>query len=217
MEVTVRAKLTLLLLLTSAATLPAQGRGGRGQQPVTGDSVIRRGRMTGDSVVVANPTRAELEQQVRQRIAQVTKQQLGLTNAQMTKLQESNRKYDEKRRIIVDQERDIRMSLRDEMLRPDSARQEQVGALLDRVIKTQRQRVDIQEQEQKELAGFLTPLQRAKYFALEQQVRQRVNQMRQAQQGRGGRMGRMGMGQGMPPGQGGRGRGRGVQPPPPPQ
>jgi hypothetical protein len=38
------------------------------------------------------------------------------------------------------------------------------------------QRVDLQEQEQKELAGFLTPLQRAKYFALEQQVRQRVNQ-----------------------------------------
>lgn len=160
-------------------------------------------------------TRAELEQQVRQRIAQVTKQQLGLNNAQMAKLAESNRKYDEKRRLIVDQERDIRMSLRDEMLRPDSARQEQVAALLDRVIKTQRQRVDIQEQEQKELSAFLTPIQRAKYFALEQQIRQRVNQLRQAQQGRGGRMGRMGMGQPMRPG--GPGRGRGVQPPPPPQ
>jgi protein CpxP len=211
-----RVRLAALLIIASAATLSAQGGGrGRGLAPVTGDSVVIRRRqiINGDTVVMKGANRADLEQQVQQRIAQVTKQQLGLNDAQMTKLQETNRKYDEKRRLVVDQERDVRMSLRDEMLRPDSARQTQVAALLDRVIKTQRQRVDIQEQEQKELAGFLTPIQRAKYFALEQQVRQRVNQMRQAQlQGRGGRMGR-GQGQpGMP-----MGRGRGVQPPPPPQ
>jgi hypothetical protein len=196
------------MMLVCSAIAAAQGRGaGRPMQPA------QQPPAAGDS---ARPNRANLEQQVRERIAQVTKQRLGVTDAQMTKLQETNRKYDEKRRILVDQERDVRMSLRDEMLRPDSARQGQVAALLDRVIKTQRQRVDIQEAEQKELAGFLTPLQRAKYFALEQQVRQRVNQMRQAQQqGRGGRMGR-GMGQPMMQQQGG-GRGRGVQPPPPPQ
>lgn len=214
-----RVSLVAIMALASAATLSAQGGGGRAarrQQVVTGDSVVMKRRMMGDSVIVGRPNRAELEQQVQQRIAQVTKQQLGLNDAQMAKLRETNRKYDEKRRLVVDQERDVRMSLRDEMLRPDSARQTQVAALLDRVIKTQHQRVDIQEQEQKELSAFLTPIQRAKYFALEQQVRQRVNQMRQAQmQGGGGRMGR-GRGQ---PGQPGMpmGRGRGVQPPPPPQ
>jgi len=200
-----RVRLAALLILASAATLSAQGRGGRGMPqgpPPAGDST--------------RPNRANLEQQVRERIAQVTKERLGATDQQMAKLQETNKKFDEKRRVVVDQERDVRMSLRDEMLRPDSARQGQVAALLDRVIKTQRQRVDLQEQEQKELAGFLTPLQRAKYFALEQQVRQRVNQMRQMQ-GRGGRM-RRGQGQAMPMMQPGRGRGgRGVQPPPPPQ
>jgi hypothetical protein len=177
--------------------------------------------MAGDSMRPMN--RANLEQQVRERIAKVTKEQLGLTDQQMAKLQATNKKFDDQRRIIVDQERDIRMSLRDEMLRPDSARQGQVAALLDRVIKTQRQRVDLAEQEQKELAGFLTPLQRAKYFGLEQQIRQRVNQLRQAQgrQGRGGRMGRGGqqmpmMQPGMPMTQPGQGRGRGVQPPPNP-
>jgi len=183
-------KLVAALMLASSATLSAQ-------------------RGAGDSTAQPRPNRANLEQQVQERMAQVTKERLGATDAQMAKLQETNKKFDEKRRLIVDQERDIRMSLRDEMLRPDSARQGQVAALLDRVIKAQRQRVDIQEQEQKELSGFLTPLQRAKYFALEQQIRQRVNQMRQAQQARGGRMGR---GQGLP----GRG-GRGVQPPPSPQ
>ena len=213
-----RARLAALLVIASAATLSAQGGGGRGRgQPrITGDSMVMRRRqvINGDTVVVNGPNRAALEQQVQQRIAQVTKQRLGLNDQQMAKLQETNRKFDEKRRLVVDQERDIRMSLRDEMLRPDSARQNQVAALLDRVTKTARQRVDLQEQEQKELSAYLTPLQRAKYFALEQQVRQRVNQMRQAQmQGRGGRMGR---GQPMPTMQPGQGRGRGVQPPPNP-
>ena len=88
----------------------------------------------------------------------------------------------------------------------DSTNQGRVAELLDRLIKIQHDRVDIQDHEQQELAGFLTPLQRAKYFALEQQIRQRVTQLRQMQQpGRAGRMGRR-----IPPG------GQGVQPPPPP-
>jgi protein CpxP len=207
-----RVRLAALLILAGAATLSAQGRGGRG---------VRQAPPVGDTVVANRADRANLEQQVRERIARVTKERLGATDQQMAKLQETNKKFDEKRRLVVDQERDVRMSLRDEVLRPDSARQAQVAALLDRIIKTQRQRVDLMEQEQKELAGFLTPLQRAKYFALEQQVRQRVNQMRQAQmqrqmQGRGGRMGR---GQAMPMmQQQGMGRGgRGAIPPQPPQ
>jgi periplasmic protein CpxP/Spy len=195
----VHARLTVLMMAACAATVSAQvqGQGARRQQRAAAADSLPR-------------TRADLEQLVRQRVAQVTKQRLGATDEQMVRLQATNRKFDEKRRILVDQERDVRMALRDEMLRPDSARQGRVAELLDRVIKTQRQRVDIQEQEQQELAGFLTPLQRAKYFALEQQIRQRVTQLRQAQQGRGGRPGRVGL-----PGAG-RG-GRGVQPPPPPQ
>jgi hypothetical protein len=185
------------MLLAGSATLFAQGRGLRPRQQPGRDS--------------AAPARATLEQQVRQRIAMVTRQRLGASDDQMAKLEATNRKYDEKRRLIVDQERDIRMSLRDEMLRPDPPRQEQVAALLDRVISAQRQRVEISEQEQKELAGFLTPMQRAKYFALEQQVRQRMQQMRNGLlPGRGGR------GRGQPPALQ-QGRARGVQPPPPAQ
>ena len=191
MEATVRASLLGILTIAGAATLAAQGQGARRQ--------LRAGR--GDSVP---PARANLEQLVRQRMAQVTKQRLDATDEQMVKLQATNQKFDEQRRILLQQERDVRMALRDEMLHPDPAGQGRVAELMDRLIKTQRQRVDIQEQEQKELANYLTPLQRAKYFALEQQIRQRVTQLRQAQQGRGGRLGRAGA----------PGAGRGVQPPP---
>ena len=198
MEATVYRNFTAVLMVACAATLSAQGQGA-GRQP----------RAAADSLP---PGRANLEQLVRQRMAQVIRQRLGATDDQMVKIQATNMKFDEKRRILVEQERDVRMALRDEMLRPDSVRQGRVAELLDRLSKTQHQRVDIQDQEQQELGNFLTPLQRAKYFALEQQIRQRVTQLRQAQQqGRGGRLGRGGL-----PPRAGRG-GRGVQPPAPPQ
>jgi hypothetical protein len=156
--------------------------------------------------------RANLEKQVRERLAQVTQQRLGATDQQMAKLQATNQKYDAMRQSIVAQERQLRVSLRKEMAHPDSSHQPQVASLLDQIGQTQRQRLDIQQQEQQEMAGFLTPLQRARYFTLEQQIRQRVNQMRQAQiQANGGAAGRAGRA-----GQA-RARGRGVQRPPPPQ
>ena len=180
-----RARLAYALLLVSSAALHAQA-----------DTTAR----------------ANLEQQVRDRIAQVTQQRLGATDQQMQKLQHTNKKYDEMRQGVVAQERELRVSLRKEIARPDPSHDQQVAGLLDRIAQTQRQRLDIQQQEQQELSGFLTPMQRAKYFALEQQVRQRVNQMRQAQaEARGGRIGRAG--QALPA----RGQGRGVQPRKPPQ
>lgn len=192
-----RRQLTVVMLLAlTAGTLQAQGgRGGGRVGPPPGPPP------GGDT---AAPNRAQLEQQVRQRLGQVMKNRLGLNDEQMNKLQETNRKFDERRRILVDQERDIRMSLRDEMLRPDSGRQPQVSALLERMVKAQRQRVDVLEQEQAELGKFLTPLQRAKYFAAEELVRQQMQNMRQQQMGRGAGRGGPGMGPGggMGPGPG---------------
>jgi hypothetical protein len=109
------------------------------------------------------------------------------------------------------------MSLRDEMIRPDSGRQSQVGTLLDRMTKVQRQHVDLQEQEQAELAKFLTPMQRARYFSLQDDFRRRTQAMRQQQMGgRAGRAGQPPMDDGqeppMQPGLQGRGRARGMQP-----
>ena len=108
------AKLGALLLLAGAATLSAQAPGARREARLATQA------QKADSV---RPNRANLEQQVRERMAQVTKQRLGVTNEQMVKLQTTNSKFDDMRRILVAQERDVRMSLRDEMLHPDSARQ----------------------------------------------------------------------------------------------
>ena len=185
-----RARTLVILLAAVAGLADAQNPA----RPLAADS--------------SSANRAALEAQVRQRIAELTKQRLNATDDQMAKLQETNRKFDDQRRALVDQERETRVALRQAMTRGDASAQSQIPALLDRVNALQRQRIDIQAAEQKELGSYLTPMQRAQYFALEQQVRQRVTQMRQAQiQNGGARLGRGG--QVRPLG----GRGRAGQPP----
>ena len=132
--------------------------------------------------------RAELEQRVRERMATMVKNRLGLTDDQVKKLGETNAKYEERRRLLQDQERDIRMGMRDELLLGEKANQNKVGDLLDRLLKVQRQRLDVVEQEQKELATFLTPVQRVKFHALQDQMRKWRDEARRGGGG-GGRGG----------------------------
>ena len=153
--------------------------------------------------------RAALEGMVRERIGQMVRRQLGLDDAQVQNLQATNARFADRRRTLMEQERDIRMSLRDEMSSGDSSRQKQVGDLMDRMVRAQRQRIDLLEEEQRELGSFLTPMQRATYFGMEEQLRNRLDQM-----GRGGPPGRAGLqgrggppSRGGPPGRGGRMRG----------
>ncbi|HET9683588.1 MAG TPA: hypothetical protein VFP15_05755, partial [Gemmatimonadaceae bacterium] len=66
------------------------------------------------------------------------------------------------------------------ILAGDRADQNRVAAALDQLLKLQRQRLDTQAEEQEELATFMSPLQRAKYAALQEQVRRRVEALRRA-------------------------------------
>jgi Spy/CpxP family protein refolding chaperone len=136
--------------------------------------------------------RALLQQRIGERLAQMVQQRLGLTDDQMKQLQATNRNYDERRRLLVQQERDIRMALRDEMFRGDSANQSRIGDMLDRAVKVQRQRLDLVESEQRDLSRFLTPLQRAKYFAIQDQMHRRMEQFREQRAPRGGALRREG-------------------------
>lgn len=130
--------------------------------------------------------RDSLEAQVRQRMAQMLRSQLGLTDEQMRRLAATNRRFERQRIALVTQEREVRMGLRDEIESGDTTRSAQVSGLLDRMIVLQRQRLELLEAEQKELATFLTPIQRARYFGMEEQIRRRLLELREQQMRRGG-------------------------------
>jgi periplasmic protein CpxP/Spy len=78
----------------------------------------------------------------------------------------------------VTEERAQRLALRTELLADAKADQNRVARALDRLHQLQRQRVDLQIEEQREFAAFMTPVQRAKYAALQEQVRRRVEALR---------------------------------------
>lgn len=130
------------------------------------------------------PQRRQLEQQLRLRLGQVVRRRLQLTDEQYAQLQAVNRKYEAPRRDLNQRERYLRLSLRAELQLGDKADQSKVAAYLDAMSDVQQSRLQLFRQEQKDLAGFLNPVQRAKYAALEEQLRKRVTQMRQRQQTR---------------------------------
>jgi Spy/CpxP family protein refolding chaperone len=133
--------------------------------------------------------RAVLERQFRERTAELVRRQLQLNDDQMARLKAANSQFEPQRVALMTQERQARQALRAEMLKKDAANQQRVGSLLDQLISLQRQRVDLLASEQRELGKFMTPVQRAKYFALQGQMRKKMQEVR----------GRPGAGQGQPP------------------
>ena len=140
--------------------------------------------------------RAQLEQQVRARVYRALKEQVGLTETQIARVEDVNRRIEVRRGTLEAQERQARVVLRDEMTLGDSSRNATIGQELERLFKAQRERVLLNEEEQKELAQFLTPLQRARYFSIEEVIRRRVRQMMQQSADSAGssRVGRPGQG-----------------------
>ena len=126
---------------------------------------------------VTKANRPALEQQFRERVAKLTQDRVGLTDAQMTQLGQSNARFAPQLAQVAAQERETRRQLRQEMTSEGQPNQQKVRDLLDAAIRLQKQRISIVEVEQKELARFMTPVQRARYIALQQQFRRRAQEL----------------------------------------
>jgi len=130
--------------------------------------------------------RAALEQEFRRRVGIALKRQLSLTDAQAARLRTSNDKFERQRIAIGQRERTARLAIRDESVRGDSADQMRVGAMLDTLVRVQRERVDVFAAEQRELSEFLSPVQRARYAEMQNQMRRRLDEIRGGGRGRAG-------------------------------
>lgn len=129
--------------------------------------------------------RDSLEARVRVRMGQMLKTQLGLSDEQVRRLQATNQRFAGPRRQLIGEERQVRGDLRRALERGGDTTV--VGGLLDRVLDLERRRLALAEEEQRELATFLTPVQRARLFGMEEQLRRRMMEMRQDRQDDGRR------------------------------
>ena len=127
--------------------------------------------------------REALEGQVRQRIAVMVKQRLQLSDAQAQQLQETEGRFELRRRDLMQREQGLRQDLRQQLTPGVAADQQRVASLLDQIMAVHRERVTSMEQEQRDLARFLTPIQRAKYLGLQTQLRSRIEGLGQGRMG----------------------------------
>ncbi len=133
----------------------------------------------------ADPSQRPLVQALQRRVAEVVQGTLGATDEQMRQLGEVNRKYQVERKALNQKDREARQTIRAEVLRDSEADQDRVSRMLDELVDVQRQRLDIFAREQRDLARFLTPVQRAKYATLQEGLRKKVEQLRQQRQENG--------------------------------
>ena len=126
-----------------------------------------------------NPRRQALQRQVRDAFAKVVRKQLNLNDEQMRSLQQVDARFEQQRRVVLREERQARLGLVAAMADSASPDQSRIAKQLDVLVQAQRKRADLLEAEQKELSAFLTPLQRAKYFAVKERLNRRLQQLMQ--------------------------------------
>lgn len=170
MSAPVHVRIVLFALLVIAPSLPGQR-----QSPAPGRAAEQR---TADSA-----SRMRLEGEIRRGFARAVRQRVGLSDEQMRQLGPMTQRYEQQRRRLQLEERETRLSLRSELRDYQAADSAKIGRLLQNLIDIQKRRVQLLESEQRDLAAIMSPLQRARYMALQEQVRRRMEQMRQRRLG----------------------------------
>ena len=131
-----------------------------------------------DSAAEASPRHRQLERRLHDRLASVVRDRLHLTQDQVDKLGATNQRYDPQRRALAQRERSLRFELRQQLRRGDGADQKRVAELIEQTMQAQQDRLDLYRKEQSDLSAFLTPVQRAQYMGLQEQMRERVDDLR---------------------------------------
>lgn len=131
-----------------------------------------------DTTAAAAQRRVELERRLAARIGEVVRERLGLSADQTRRLQEVDRRYQPERRRLMHREMQARRELRQQIAAGDNADQRAIAALLDQLNAMQRDRLELHSREQRELAAFLTPLQRAQLLGLQADLHRRMLIMR---------------------------------------
>lgn len=162
-----------VLMLAAAVPLSAQDPTGGGAEP----------QDTAES--------AQLRQQIEQRFHEIVRQRLALTNEQDAQLRATQEKYRTQRQPLFDQQRAIGDALAGQMRPGVAANGDSVRRLMDARRQNRERLLRIEDDEDREMSVYLTPVQRAQFQMLRSRFLERVNELRQQRQG-GGRPGVMG-------------------------
>ena len=134
----------------------------RAQQPETTDTA-EAGRL-----------RAQIEQRFSARV----KDELGLNDDQATRLRATQEKFGAQRRALAQEQGERRRALDGQMRPGMPANADSVNKLMAGLRSGREQMVKIDQDEDREMQGYLTPVQRAQFLQMRERLMQRVNEMR---------------------------------------
>lgn len=145
-----------------------------------------------------------LRQEIQQRYNARAHEVLGLSPAQAAKFDSTQERAWGQRRDLMLQRRRINLGLQGQMRPGVAAQADSVSRLLDARQRVNESLVRVDDQEDREMAGYLTPVQRAQYQTFRGRFRERMGEAIRHQQGAGGGLrGRPGPGRrgggGVPP------------------
>jgi hypothetical protein len=113
-----------------------------------------------------------------ERLARAIQTELRLSDAEAARLRGVSARYAERRQRLFLEERDARRTLREELRAGDAANAGRVDAALGALVEAQRRRATLLADEQRELAGFMSPVQRARFLALQERARRAAHRAR---------------------------------------
>lgn len=131
-----------------------------------------------------DPARAQmLRQQIEDRFAARVKEEVGLTDAQLSRLRATSSTYGGRRRDLAAQERLLRSSLADQMRPGVAANQDSVSKLTDALVNLRSSYAQTLHDENAEMAKYLTPVQRSQLMAMRERFARRIQEIRRQRQG----------------------------------
>jgi len=177
-------RLAWILMIAMARTLAAQEPGDSGPGAVPPAAGEEGGAQA-----------EQLRQRIRQRWHEHVRTTLGLNDDQTAKLQGTEQRFEGQRQPIRVRQREINRALNGE-LAAGAPNQERVKQLMNERQENQRKLQEINGAEDREMQGFLSPVQRARYQEERRRFQERVaevvrhrREVRRQMPGTGGRGG----------------------------
>ncbi len=120
----------------------------------------------------------ELRQRIEDRFLARAKDQLGLTEEQTARLRATATTYGGRRRELAAHERELRSALAGQLRPGVAANQDSVSHLTDALMDVRSAYVRTSQDESREMAKFLTPVQRSQLLVMRERLLRRIQEVR---------------------------------------
>jgi len=129
--------------------------------------------------------RERLQEAIERRFGTVVQQQLGLSNDQADQLRATEERFRTRRRAIMRQQLLLRFGLQDQMRPGQAANPDSVRRLMDAIQANRGDLLRLDQEQDREMSGYLTPVQRARYQMLRERLIRRLQEVRRERAGQG--------------------------------